>query len=105
MEYHRDDYVALYGDHWMVRSSRRAHFVIGVSLAGLVLAFALVAGRDAASDATNIAQDEQGAHAKKQALVGIPCSTWICQKAFDHEPCGRAGNTACAPSADLRSEK
>lgn len=104
MNYTREDYVELYGDHWIIRSSRRAHLMIGVALAGLVLAFALVAGSDA-EDAANIAQDEQVAHAKKQALVGIPCGTWVCQKHFDHEPCGRAGNTACAPSADLRSEK
>ncbi len=47
------------------------------------------------------AEIHQLAEEKKQALVGIPCATWICQKSHDHEPCGRNSNTACATSADL----
>lgn len=96
------DYPALYGDHLLIRSSRRAHMIIGAGIAGLVLAFALVAGRDAANDATNIAQDEQVAHEKALAVSHMVCSPWICQKYHDHEPCGRNSNTACAKSADLR---
>lgn len=101
MNYAREDYVELYGDHWIIRSSRRAHLMIGVAIVGVFLAFALVAGRDAASDATNIAQDEQAAHEKWLAVSHVVCATWICQKYHDHEPCGRNSNTACTTAADL----
>ncbi len=65
----------------------------------LVIAAALVGCDFQAAEATN--ESVKIADAKREALVGIPCATWICQKSHDHEPCGRASNTACAPSADL----
>ena len=96
MEY-RDD------DRWLFGPDSASNRVEGWSmviwLVSLVIVAALIGCDLQAAKATN--EDVMVASEKKQALVGIPCSTWVCQKSHDHEPCGRASNTACAPSADL----
>lgn len=77
MNYTRDDYKELYGDHWITRSSRRTHFMVAILIVGWIFALLLVAGCDGeAAQATqeSIVIAEQ----KKAALMGMPC-TWVAQ--------------------------
>lgn len=100
-----EDYVELYGDHWVTRSSRTTRLLVVLLILGWLVGAALVAGCTDGEDAANTAQDEQIAHEKAMAVAHIVCATWICQKYHAHEPCGRNTNTACVSAADLTRTK
>lgn len=90
-------------DRWLFGPDQTSNRAEGWSiicwLVSILILAALLGCDFQAAEATN--ESVMVAYEKRQALVGIPCATWICQKSFDHEPCGRSSNTACAASADL----
>lgn len=96
----REDYVELYGDHWVVRSSVRTRLLIAILILGWIGALLLVSGCDGQA-AANTAQAEQEAYDKKVALLGMPC-LYVAQ--CIHEPCSTL-HRRCVKSADLTERK